>query len=349
MPTEVMRIQTNIDLQSHNTLALPCEARWYCAAQNTLELAEAISWSKRQDMPYALLGGGSNILLPERIDGLVIQLTETGWQEVRGDNEFLWVKVAAGQNWNQWVAHCVHRGWCGLENLALIPGTVGAAPIQNIGAYGVEVSQCIATLTWLDFASQELSELDVAQCQFAYRDSVFKGRLRGRGAITHVTFRLSRTLTPQLSYPGLEQSLAGGAITAQTIYDAVCAIRRQKLPDPDKLPNCGSFFKNPIIPLHTFKLLQRRHRQMPHFAVAGTADQVKIPAAWLIDQAGWKGREEFGVAVHQDHALVIVNPRRCGLSAILKCAELIVDDVYRQFAISLEREPQLFMLSTGLH
>ncbi len=326
-------------------MALPCHAEWFCSAQNTAELIQAQQWAKTHHLPIAVLGGGSNVLLPEFQRGLVILMAEQGWQEMKREHCNLWVRVAAGQNWHDWVAHCVENELYGLENLALIPGTVGAAPIQNIGAYGVEVGSVVESVTWLNFNSLQVSELNAEDCQFAYRDSVFKNKYRGLGAITHVTFKLCTDFNPCLSYPGLNDCLqlqpgSKAVITAQDVFRAVCSIRQEKLPDPNLIPNSGSFFKNPIIGINQFETLKKTYPRMPSFSVADT-NFVKLPAAWLIEQAGWKGREGNGFFIHSQHALIITNPKRQNLVNLLKFADDIINSVAAKFNIVLEPEPQI--------
>lgn len=341
-----MWIQPDHNLQPLNTLAVPSRAEFFCSAHTELELLEALEWTRQRQLPLHLLGGGSNLVLAQRLAGLTLQVGLLGKTLLEETPESVLLRVNGGENWHQLVVWCLEQGYYGLENLALIPGTVGAAPVQNIGAYGVEISRFIEAVETLgrdDGAPLVLSNRD---CKFSYRDSIFKQDLRNRQVITSVILRLSRRPQLEISYPALSEALSGN-ITPQSVFDAVCRIRREKLPDPTETPNCGSFFKNPIVPMSLYEALQERYPQMPSYKVSSTDDSDalqpmrKLAAAWLIDRAGWKGREFKGACVHRQQALVLTNPKRLAAIAVLELAHEIQLSVQACFGVALELEPEM--------
>lgn len=283
------------------------------------------------------------MLLPPMLNGVVLHQKMLGVETVKESEKYIWLRVAGGENWHALVELCVNNQWHGLENLALIPGTVGAAPIQNIGAYGSEVKDHIESVEWFDMAKQKAFCFSAAQCEFDYRDSIFKNRLAGAGIVTHVKFRLAKSFDARVEYPSLKAYLdennPNTPVTSKMVFDAVCAIRTQRLPDPKVLPNCGSFFKNPIISKQLFNELVKQFSGVPSFDTSAP-EMKKIPAAWLIDQAGWKGRELFDVCIHAQHALVLINPKLKSLDNVLQLAEAITESVKQKFGIQLEMEPQ---------
>lgn len=337
----LVEIQRDVDLQGRNTLAVPSRAELFCALSDHQSILEVRAWIKSKQAPWAILGAGSNVLLPEFLEGVVLSFTLGGWLVKKEDPKFVWVQVNPGQNWHEFVSACVHNGWYGIENLALIPGTVGAAPIQNIGAYGVEVESVVESVQWFDMASGQVRTLDHNACAFSYRDSVFKSQLVGAGLVTGVVFKLKRQFSPVLIYPALKSRFDGKSkvVTASQVFETVCQIRREKLPDPEQVPNCGSFFKNPVVTQCEYAELKKQYADIPCFAT-GFPDKVKVPAAWLIEQAGWKGVARYGVGVHRDHALVLINPQRKSLRQVHLLANQIVDSVSGLFRIQLEPEPQ---------
>lgn len=332
------------DLTPLNTLAVPVRAR-YCAEVRTVaELQAVLRWYRPRQLPLLVLGGGSNIVLCGDFDGLVIHMLIPGIEEVREDDHSVWLAVGAGENWHRLVQFCMDFHYWGMENLALIPGSVGAAPIQNIGAYGVELCDVFAELRAVEISSglEVVFEKDV--CQFGYRDSVFKGALRDRYVITQVVFRLRQQPSPVLTYPELRESLREYAEpTPEQVFKAVCELRIRKLPDPQVMPNVGSFFKNPVLSANAFAALQQAYPAVPAFAQAD--GQFKVAAGWLIDQAGWKGVEQNGAAVHDRQALVLTNPSRGPGAHVLALADAIVADVKGRYGISLEMEPRVYSSS----
>jgi UDP-N-acetylmuramate dehydrogenase len=330
----------NHNLQALNTLAVPACAEHFCAVHSLAELCDALKWAHQQRHPVTILGGGSNVILAPLISGLVIHIQLFGKSiTLEGDDVLL--RVSAGENWHQLVAWSLDQGFYGLENLALIPGTMGAAPVQNIGAYGVEISRLVAavdTVSRRDFSAKTL--LNQA-CEFAYRESVFKTKLRNQVVITSVTLRLSKVPKLETSYPALRDLLPTNP-TPEQIFKAVCQIRRAKLPDPQTTPNCGSFFKNPIVSLSNFEKIQAKFPQVPAYSTPDLAGepQRKLAAAWLIDAAGWKGYSRQGVGVHHQQALVLTNTQGHAADNLLQLAQQIQQSVLNQFGVTLELEPE---------
>ncbi len=318
-------------------------ADFYVSVTNHNEIKEALAFARERELPILLLGGGSNIVFANNFHGLVIHLKLQGVKLVQETDEHVWINFAAGENWHQAVEYCLDNGYYGLENLSLIPGSVGAAPIQNIGAYGVEVKDWITELSTIEIASGiEISFLNES-CQFAYRDSIFKQAFKDQYIITSVTFRLTKLAHVNLTYPALKEYFAdedAASITPEDVAQAIIHIRQSKLPDPNVMPNVGSFFKNPVLSLSEFERLVNLYSEMP-FYIAGENHR-KIAAAWLIDQAGWKGKEFNGVNVHSQQALVLTNPNKLSGSLVLSLANAIQDSVREKFGIDLEIEPRIY-------
>ena len=325
------------DLQPLNTLAVPARARYLIYVDNLQYLVHALEFAKQKRLKVLILGEGSNLVFLGDFTGLVICNRLRGVELVEERQNQLFVRVAAGENWHRLVEYCVEQGWHGVENLALIPGLVGAAPIQNIGAYGVELSDIFHSLKYIDIENGESHSLTKQQCDFSYRHSVFKDRLKNRAVITELTLKLSRDDDTVLNYPALANQLDGRA-TPKQIFQTVCDLRKSKLPDPTIVPNAGSFFKNPIVSATKLRQLQHDYPGIVSFAVA---DQFKLAAAWLIDHRGWKSREHCGVKVHQHQALVITNTEKAPGAEILKLAHQIQDDIFSCFGVELEIEPTL--------
>lgn len=339
-----MQILSNVDLQPLNTLAVPARAERFCAVATLAELQEALSVVQKECWQLHVLGGGSNVVLRPQLDGLTLKIDIKGREILARSATEITLKVGAGEHWHALVEYCLNNSFHGLENLALVPGTVGAAPVQNIGAYGVEIFRFIDRVEGLSLPDGKAISLAAADCEFAYRDSVFKNRLRGRFIITAVILRLPLMFSPEISYPALRDAL-GDDVTAQAVFDAVCRVRRSKLPDPSLIPNCGSFFKNPIVEWARYESLQQQFPQMPSYAVVqnpGAEPVRKLAAAWLIDQAGWRGRVFQKVKVHEHQALVLTNPARESADAVLSAADAIRADVQARFGVNLEMEPEIF-------
>lgn len=330
-------------LRRHNTLALPSFARYYGEVATLEQLEEARRFAQKHRLPLIALGEGSNVVLGERIEGLVVRLLNSETTvEQPGENRIL-LTVGAGHNWHQLVQHTLQKGWFGLENLALIPGSVGAAPIQNIGAYGVEIERFLRGVHAFDVASGEQVWLSAADCRLGYRDSVFKSCYRDRFVICAVDLELSTVAAPVLEYPALRDHLERYLSCdpePRDIFDAVCRIRREKLPDPDILPNAGSFFKNPILDIDQAHKLLFRYPDMATFPAP--QGRLKLAAAWLIDRAGWKGKRLGEVGVHDRQALVLYNRGQGRTDELLELARHIAASVREQFGVELEMEPRCY-------
>ena len=329
----------DVALQDFNSLRVPAMADHFAELTTPSEVNELLAHARSNRWPITVLGEGSNVVLADRIPGLVILQRTRGVTVLEEDEDRARVMAAAGENWHDFVCWCLERGLYGLENLALIPGTVGAAPIQNVGAYGVEVGSFITLVTGRLLPSGEIVELDREACQFGYRNSIFKGELANGMLIESVIFDLPKTAAPVANYPSLADYLSRHEIVAPTpedVFAAVVAIRRARLPDPAQVPNAGSFFKNPLLSDVELETLLEAHPDAPHY---DDAKGHKVPAAWLIEQCGFKQRDG-AVRVHADHALVIINPRQRPARDIAALAREIVAEVQSRFGILLEQEPR---------
>jgi UDP-N-acetylmuramate dehydrogenase len=334
----VALIPTAQDLTRLNTLGLASRADAFVTLDDPAQLP-ALSELARQADSLLVLGGGSNVVLPQRVPGLVAQVAFRGVRLLEARSDAWLVEAAGGENWHRFVETCVHNGWDGLENLALIPGMVGAAPVQNIGAYGVEFEERFHSLTAWDVPAGRLVEMRAADCRFAYRDSAFKHDIPGRWVIVSVRFALPRPWRPVLGYPDLQRHarLAQGTPTARDIFDAVCEIRRAKLPDPAVTGNAGSFFKNPIVAASVRDSLVT---QFPGLVSYAQPDgRYKLAAGWLIDQCGWKGRALGAAGVHDRQALVLVNRGGANAADIMGLAHAIQQAVAERYGVTLEPEP----------
>ena len=333
----------HFNLQKFNTLAVPAVAQYFVSVKNDDELREALAFARTENLPLLILGGGSNIVLRDDFPGLVVHIKSQGREVVTEDDEYVWLKVAAGENWHQLVEYSLDNALYGLENLSLIPGSVGAAPIQNIGAYGVEIKELVAELSALNIRSGLLVTFTNESCHFAYRDSIFKQALKDQYVITSVTFRLHKQPRLNLTYPALRAAFADmveSDISPQQVSAAVIHIRQSKLPDPAVIPNVGSFFKNPVIDQAQYDSLRMRYANIVAYPV--TDNQIKLAAGWLIDQVGWRGKEVDGAAVHEQQALVLTNPHKSSGVVVLALAELIRQSVFEQFGVMLEMEPRTY-------
>lgn len=336
--------QQQVDLSALNSFHLPARARYFAVLEQEDELPTLLEQAADKDLPVLILGGGSNILLTRDFPGLVIQIALKGIS-LRADpdhDQHVLLTVAAGENWHDLVAFTLAQQCYGLENLALIPGSVGAAPVQNIGAYGVELSDVLVSVRYFDREQQRVIELAAADCALAYRDSLFKQSLKNKAVILSVSLRLSRTPALKLDYPALQQALktrldAGAAISPQDVFDAVCAVRRSKLPDPAVLGNAGSFFRNPVVSRSHFQRLQQRWPNLPAYAT-DDPQQLKLPAAFLIEQAGWKGKRQGDAGMHTQQALVLVNHGNASGQQLLALAQAVADSVEQLTGIRLEPE-----------
>lgn len=333
-------IQYDFSLRKHNTFGVEASAHAYLPVTSTDMLVAVKSDAALAALPRLVLGGGSNILLTRDFPGLVLHMENKGIEIVGADDDATYVRAAAGENWHQFVLWTLAQGLGGLENLSLIPGSVGAAPIQNIGAYGIEIKDRFHALTLFDFETGEQVILSKDACMFGYRDSVFKHRLRDRAVVLDVTFALPKKWQPDLRYADVTQELAARGIsepTAQDISAAVIAIRTRKLPDPAVIGNAGSFFKNPVVTTVRRDALLARYPQLVNYAQPDGS--VKLAAGWLIDQCGWKGKTAGAAGVYEKQALVLVNRGGASGADIAQLAHAIQADVSKRFDVLLEPEP----------
>ncbi len=335
------------DLSAHTTMAVPARAKALVAVSNVTELAQAIAAAQQAEQPFMMLGEGSNTVFVEDYAGTVILNRMRGIKVLEESETEVTVQAAAGENWHGFVEYCVAQGWYGLENLALIPGLVGAAPMQNIGAYGVEVKDSITQVEVYDLVNHSIQKITQQACAFGYRESRFKRDWAGQKFVTAVRFRLSKVRKVELHYPALKLALDEQGIehpSAADVFSAVVAIRSSKLPAPSEIPNSGSFFKNPTVHQDVYRSLKARFSGLVAFA-QDDGSHYKLAAAWLIDHAGWKQKRIDGVGVHQDQALVIVNPERKSGEAIATFARAIQTDIQRRYGVELEIEPRLISIS----
>ena len=333
--------QHDYPLAPHTTFGLPARAAHYIELTDSGDLPEICRLPEFDAATVCWLGGGSNVLFMQDFPSLVVRMATRGIRELERTPDSVLLEAQAGENWHGFVQSSLHMGLGGLENLSLIPGTVGASPVQNIGAYGVEVKDRIHSVRCFDVQAQEWRELSNAECRFAYRDSIFKHEGRQRYVITSVVFRLDTQFVPNVKYGDLAQVLAeqcgGRAPTAQDVAQAVCAIRRSKLPDPAVLGNVGSFYKNPLVDAAHAQTLLAQYPQMPHYPQPD--GRVKLAAGWLIDQCGLKGKTIGGAAVHDKQALVLVNKNRATAADVRALSDEICCIVAQRFAVDLQPEP----------
>lgn len=327
-------VHEKFSLKPYNTFSIDAHAQYFADACNTAALKTLLS--AYHSTPKLILGGGSNILFTRDVDGLVIHNQITGIETIDDNQDHVFLKIGAGENWHQLVLYCIENNYAGIENLSLIPGTVGAAPIQNIGAYGVEIKDTLFKVHAIDIRNGTTRIFNNAECEFNYRDSIFKNALKNKYIITHVILRLNKNPIFHVEYGAIAEKLKGRAISIKTISDAVIQIRQEKLPDPNVIPNAGSFFKNPIVSQQKFLSLQEKYPTMPHFPEQN--DCVKIPAGWLIEQCGLKGKRFGNTGVHAQQALVLVNYGHATGTEINALAERIQAAIQEQFDIALATE-----------
>ncbi len=333
----MLRFEQDASLTAFNTLGLQSKASYLATVDSEPALLEVLNSKVAHELPLFILSGGSNILLAESINALVVRPLLKGISVINQDNKHVLVEVMAGEEWHPFVQHALAQGWYGLENLSLIPGYVGASPIQNIGAYGVEVSQYIDHIKAWHIPSQSWQILMPEQCQFAYRDSIFKQQA-GDWIITRVIFKLCKQPHLILNY-GDVRAQAGTTPTPQSVANAIIAIRQSKLPDPKYIGNAGSFFKNPVIDQQYYDQLVLRHPKLSGYPQGNGL--CKIAAGWLIDQAGWKGKQIGNVGMYEKQALVLVNYGVASLHDVQRVSRAVQDAVMEKFGIQLEPEPVL--------
>jgi UDP-N-acetylmuramate dehydrogenase len=330
-----MTIQENISLLNYNTFRINVSAAKFASFKTADELGELLSHENN----LMILGGGSNILFTKNFDGLVLKNDVPGIETVHEDADHVYVKVGAGENWHKFVMHCIDSNFAGVENLSLIPGNVGASPMQNIGAYGVELKEVFYDLEAMHLKDRTVHTFSLNDCAFGYRDSIFKTRYKNQFAILSVTFRLNKTPKFNTSYGAIEQELGRMGVkdlSIRAIAQAVINIRSSKLPDPAVIGNAGSFFKNPTVPLSFFEALKKDHPSIVGYKVGD--DEVKLAAGWLIEQCGWKGLRKGDAGCHSKQALVLVNYGNATGAEIFDLSEEILKSVQQKFNVTLERE-----------
>ena len=330
-------VQREVDLRHANTLRLPCVAERYAAPRTLAQLQQVLAVARREGWPITLLGGGSNVLLPETLSGIVIRPALNQWW-LEADAHGFTAHVGAGVNWHQLVMALATAGLWGTENLALIPGDCGAAPVQNIGAYGVELADRLEAVQVVERATGEARWLSRDACRFGYRDSIFKGELADSVVITRLQLRVSRQPMAKLDYGDLASRVPASP-TPLAVAKAVCAVRREKLPDPDQLANAGSFFKNPFVTDQLANELRERYPDMPCFPQGDGL--TKLAAGWLIDQCGLKGFRQGAFGVHERQALVLVHFGGGNRQGLLALADTVAEEVAARFAVTLSPEPRL--------
>ena len=336
------QLAENVSLQGRNTFRVPARAAMMADVKRADALGELFDFAMLRDGPVMVLGEGSNLLFADDYPGVVICLTMAGIQMLEDDGSHALVRADAGVAWNDLVGWTVARGLCGLENLALIPGTVGAAPIQNIGAYGAEVGEVIETVEAFARDTGQVKRVSKADCGFAYRDSMFK-REPERWVVTAVELRLPRQAELRLDYAGVKEELAAMGIEtprAPHVAEAISRIRTRKLPNPAVIGNAGSFFKNPIVPAALAEELKAAHAALPVFP-AGDEAMRKLSAAWLIEQAGWKGHREGDAGISAQHSLVLVNHGNATGAQLLGLARRVAGSVREKYGVALENEPRI--------
>ena len=329
-------IQTNKNLKEYNTFGISVKAELFAVFSSIKELKQILSF--RNDKKLLVLGGGSNLLLTKDFDGLVIKNEIKRFEVIEETVSEVIVESGAGENWHEFVLNCIDKGFGGVENLSLIPGSVGASPMQNIGAYGVEIKDVFESLSAYHIASGEIHYFDKTKCEFGYRESIFKNKVKGEYIILTVTFRLTKNPTINSSYGAINEQLKVMGIQVPTIKElsaAVIAIRQSKLPDPKIIGNAGSFFKNPTVEIALLEQIQENYPDIPNYPALNGR---KLAAGWLIEKAGWKGRTFDNYGVHKLQALVLVNYGNCTGQEIFDLSSQIIQDVFEKFGVLLERE-----------
>ncbi|ABA75908.1 MULTISPECIES: UDP-N-acetylmuramate dehydrogenase [Pseudomonas] len=337
-----LQVQPQVSLKPFNTFGVDVRAQLFAEAHSDADVREALAYASAHDVPLLVIGGGSNLLLTADIPALVLRMASRGIRVISDDGNRVVIEAEAGEPWHPFVQHTLAQGFSGLENLSLIPGTVGAAPMQNIGAYGVEIKDVFAGLTALDRQTGELRDFSLEECRFAYRDSVFKQQ-PGRWLILRVRFALNRVAHLHLEYGPVRQRLTEQGIEQPTPTDvsrAICSIRSEKLPDPAVLGNAGSFFKNPLVSAAVVAQIKAQHPDL--VAYAQPDGQMKLAAGWLIERAGWKGFREADAGVHKLQALVLVNYGAATGLQLLDLAQRIQKDIAERFNVELEMEPNRY-------
>jgi UDP-N-acetylmuramate dehydrogenase len=334
-----MTIQENVSLKSYNTFGIDAIAKYFASFNSLTELEEILNSKLQTPNPKLILGGGSNILLTKNFDGIVLKNEVKGIEVIKEDDGHVYVKAGAGENWHQFVLYCVENNYAGVENLSLIPGNVGASPMQNIGAYGVEIKDVFYELEAFHKRDGVVQKFSLRDCEFGYRESVFKNKYKGQFVITSVTYRLNKKPSFNTSYGAIEQELGKTGVnelSIQAISQAVINIRTSKLPDPKEVGNAGSFFKNPIISNEQYLELKENFPGIVAFPSGN--HHTKLAAGWLIEQCGWKGYRKGDAGCYPKQALVLVNYGKATGEEIFDLSEEIIESVKKTYGVILERE-----------
>lgn len=334
------RVLEHVSMLPYNTFGIEVYARYFVEINHLQEYIQLVNDAKFVHVKHLFLGGGSNLLLTQDVDALVVKIQMDGIEVVDEDDQHIWVKAGAGVVWHDFVTYAVNHQWAGIENMSLIPGTVGAAPMQNIGAYGVEIKDTFEYLDALNLETLQVEKFDSNRCAFGYRESFFKHAGKGKYLIAAVCFKLLKKAQPKTSYGAIQSVLAEKGILGPSIRDvadAVIEIRESKLPNPKEIGNSGSFFKNPTVSSTFAKQLIDTYPEIPHYPVEGSSD-IKFPAGWLIEQAGWKGYRSGDAGVHAKQALVLVNYGQAKGAEIQALSEQIKKSILDRFGITLETE-----------
>jgi UDP-N-acetylmuramate dehydrogenase len=333
-----MNIKDNFSLKKYNTFGIEAKAKQFVAIQTVADLKTVLKEHKSE--PKFILGGGSNMLLTKDINALVIHIDLKGKKILKEDDDFVWVESMAGENWHEFVLWTIDQNFGGLENMSLIPGNVGTTPVQNIGAYGTEIKDTFVSCEAMNIATQEMKTFTKEDCNFGYRESVFKHEAKDQFIITSVVFKLTqRNHKINISYGDITKELEKHNVITPTLKDvsnAIIAIRQSKLPDPKELGNSGSFFKNPIILKSDYEKIHALHPEMPHYVISET--EVKVPAGWLIEKAGFKGKRFGDAGIHKNQALVLVNYGNATGQEILNISKNIQATILKEFGIAIEAE-----------
>lgn len=334
-----MNVIENYPLIKLNTFGIDVKAKYFTSINTVNELIEIKKSEKFKDRELLILGGGSNILFTKDFNGLVILNNIKGKEIVDQNDDSIILKIGAGENWHELVMYCVDNGWGGIENLSLIPGNTGTAPMQNIGAYGVEIKETFVELEALEISSGKIVKFSNSECEFGYRESVFKNKMKNKYIILNITLELNKNPILNINYGDVKAILETKKIETPTIKDvsnAIISIRQRKLPDPKKIGNSGSFFKNPIIDINLLKLIEGKYPNVVSYKI--NENKFKIAAGWMIEKAGWKGKKFNNFGVHENQALVLVNYGLANGKEIFNLSEKIILDIKEKFGITLERE-----------
>jgi UDP-N-acetylmuramate dehydrogenase len=334
-----MELIENYSLKNLTTFRVDCKAEYFCELSDVDELSEVLQLSKSLKRPILFLGGGSNILFIKDVELIVVKVNNRGIEILHEDEDSVEIEVASGEDWDKLVEYTVSKGWGGIENLSLIPGTVGAAPIQNIGAYGVELKDVIVSVNAIILDSMVNKVFEIDECNFGYRDSIFKNELKNKFFIHSVNLKLSKNPNLKTEYGSIKEELIRQDIKYPNLVDirkVICDIRKSKLPDPKEIGNAGSFFKNPVVEKSTSEKILLEYPEVPTYRISD--NEVKIPAGWLIEKSGLKGKRSGETGIHKDQALVIVNYGNATGEEIVKFKEFVKQTVYEKFNILLQEE-----------